>query len=419
MKKGKKIISKIIIITVIILLQFLVFYNSVLATTIDKANVYMIGDCGTLLKYKGVPVKVSYVQYTNDGMDYPAYCLDKTKPGAENGEYTVSVSEMIQDIGLWRRVSNGYPYKTIEELGVANKEEAFTATKQAIYCYVHGNNPADYTPIGEAGERTLRAMNQIIMQAENSSEIKIANTLKVSEETTKWEQDTNDKDYISKTFSVSANVQIQNYFVNIHGNNIEEIVITDLQNQAKNEFHSNEKFKILLPIKKLKESGEFNIIVEAKVKTKPVLYGTAPNSNLQDYALTAAIYEDGIGELQQKYSKNETEIVVIKQDEETREKIDNVEFILLNDKMEEIMQGLITDEDGMIKISNLLPGKYYLKEVYTPDGYLNAEELINIEISWNENLTVYVYNKKENKPEIQIDKKEETKVIKKLPTTGM
>ena len=66
---------------------------------------------------------------------------------------------------MWRYLINGYPYKTIEQLGCATKEEAFTATKQAIYCYIHGNDINDYEPIGEAGVRTINAMKQIIANA--------------------------------------------------------------------------------------------------------------------------------------------------------------------------------------------------------------------------------------------------------------
>ena len=51
-----------------------------------------------------------------------------------------------------------------------NKQEAFTATKQAIYCYIHGNNPNDYQSIGEAGQRTLNALNKILQDAKNSKE---------------------------------------------------------------------------------------------------------------------------------------------------------------------------------------------------------------------------------------------------------
>ena len=419
MKKLKKLFIITGVVFIILVLQFCVFYNSVVATQLDSANIYMVGDCGSLLRYKGVEVKVSYVQYTYEGVNYPAYCLDKTKPGAENGAYTVSVNSMIQDVGLWRRIINGYPYKSIEELGVANKEEAFTATKQAIYCYIHGNNPADYTPIGEAGERTLRAMHQIIAQAQSSSETKISNYIELKDEDVNWKVDDIEKNYISKVFSILSDAQIQDYSIYFQENTIDGIKITNLQNTLKNEFQPDEKFKILIPIESLREKGEFRILANAKVKTKPVLYGTAPDSGLQDYALTAATYEDGVGEISLQYPKNETEIIVIKQDEESNERLKNVEFALLNENKEVIKQGLLTDEEGKIQISNLLPGKYYLKEVHTSLGYIPTEELIELEVAWNDSLTVTVYNQKEKKPEIKTEKKETVKQVKKLPVTGM
>ena len=419
MKKLKKLFIITGVVFIILVLQFCVFYNSVVATQLDSANIYMVGDCGSLLRYKGVEVKVSYVQYTYEGVNYPAYCLDKTKPGAENGAYTVSVNSMIQDVGLWRRIINGYPYKSIEELGVANKEEAFTATKQAIYCYIHGNNPADYTPIGEAGERTLRAMHQIIAQAQSSSETKISNYIEIKDEDANWKVDEIEKSYISKVFSILSDAQIQDYSIHFQENTIDGIKITNLQNTVKNEFQPDEKFKILIPIESLREKGEFRILANAKVKTKPVLYGTAPDSGLQDYALTAATYEDGVGEISLQYPKNETEIIVIKQDEESNERLKNVEFALLNENKEMIKQGLLTDEEGKIQISNLLPGKYYLKEVHTSLGYIPTEELIELEVEWNDSLTVTVYNQKEKKPEIKTEKNETVKQVKKLPVTGM
>ena len=419
MKKLKKLFIITGVVFIILVLQFCVFYNSVVATQLDSANIYMVGDCGSLLRYKGVEVKVSYVQYTYEGVNYPAYCLDKTKPGAENGAYTVSVNSMIQDVGLWRRIINGYPYKSLEELGVANKEEAFTATKQAIYCYIHGNNPADYTPIGEAGERTLRAMHQIIAQAQSSSETKISNYIELKDEDVNWKVDEIEKSYISKVFSILSDAQIQDYSIHFQENTIDGIKITNLQNTVKNEFQPDEKFKILIPIESLREKGEFRILANAKVKTKPVLYGTAPDSGLQDYALTAATYEDGVGEISLQYPKNETEIIVIKQDEESNERLKNVEFALLNENKEVIKQGLLTDEEGKIQISNLLPGKYYLKEVHTSLGYIPTEELIELEVEWNDSLTVTVYNQKEKKPEIKTEKNETVKQVKKLPVTGM
>ena len=416
-------IKKIILVVIAIILNFLGVANSVNAANINSAHIYALNDCGKLLTYKGIPVKVTYVEYNEN---YPAYCLDKTKPGAEEGEYNVSVNSAINDVKLWRRIINGYPYKTIEQLGVANKEEAFTATKQAIYCYIHGNNPNDYGSIGEAGKRTLNAMKNIIENAEKSSENKISSTITVNKDEKEWKQDKISKEYVSKTYSVSAGAKINNYTIKVskeNAKNIGGIKLTDENNNEKKEFFPNENFKILIPIKELKDDGKINIEVEAQVETKPVLYGTAPDSNHQDYALTAATFEDGKGNTNDKYYKNETRIVIVKQDQETGEKLSNVEFQLLDKEKNIVYSDLKTDNNGKIVIENIIPGEYYLKEVKTIDGYMLYEQLINVKVDLNEELTITVNNSKEETPEIQTETKNNkeisNKVLKKLPVTGM
>lgn len=418
----KNIITKAMAVVSMLILSALGFINSVYATNINTANIYAVRDCGNLLTYKETPVKVTYVEYINEGNHYPAYCMDKTKVGAETNSYNVSIEGAVNDVGLWRRIINGYPYKSIQELGVANEQEAFTATKQAIYCYIHGNNPSDYGAIGEAGQRTLNAMHTIINNAQNSKESKISSTIKINKNSDNWKQDENEKNYVSKVYSVSAGANIQNYKIILSRKNNQDIggiKLTDINNKTKTEFSPNEKFKILVPIKEMKEKGNFELKVEAKISTKPVLYGIAPNSSYQDYALTGATYEDGIGNIQDEYFKNETKIIILKQDEDTNEKLEGVEFELLDENKNVVYNGLKTDKDGKINIENIVPGRYYIKETNTKDGYLRFEDLIKIDINLNEQMTVTVNNKKEEKPKIETSKNT-TEVSKKiLPVTGM
>ena len=418
----KNIITKAMAVVSMLILSALGFINSVYATNINTANIYAVRDCGNLLTYKGTPVKVTYVEYINEGNHYPAYCMDKTKVGAETNSYNVSIEGAVNDVGLWRRIINGYPYKSIQELGVANAQEAFTATKQAIYCYIHGNNPSDYGAIGEAGQRTLNAMHTIINNAQNSKESKISSTIKINKNSDSWKQDENEKNYVSKVYSVSAGANIQNYKIILSRKNNQDIggiKLTDINNKTKTEFSPNEKFKILVPIKEMKEKGNFELKVEAKISTKPVLYGTAPNSSYQDYALTGATYEDGTGNIQDEYFKNETKIIILKQDEDTNEKLEGEEFELLDENKNVVYNGLKTDKDGKINIENIVPGRYYIKETNTKDGYLRFEDLIKIDINLNEQMTVTVNNKKEEKPKIETSKNT-TEVSKKiLPVTGM
>lgn len=412
------------IIISLIIINILTIFNSVQATNIDTANIISGGDCGSLLIYKGIIVKTYYAQYIQDGISYPAYCLDKTKHGVDNQlSYSVSVQNAISDVNLWRIITNGYPYKSIEELGCNNKEEAFTATKQAIYCYIHGNKLSDYKAIGEAGNRTLNALNKIVNDAEKCTDTQISNTIKIIKEKDSFEVDELEEEYVSKIYSIQSAIQILNYKVNIKSENLElpeGIKITDLKNTPKTDFTKDEKFKILIPIKNMTEENSFNIEVETQINSKPILYGQAPNSSYQDYALTAATYEDTKGITKDTYLKNETKVKIIKQDQETKERLENVEFSILNNKKELIYANLKTNENGEIEVKNLIPGKYYIQETNTKDGYLLNEELIEFDISLNETLTINISNIFEKRSEPQPIEKEITEtVIKKLPITGM
>ena len=227
MNKVKNISKKIVITISLVILNTMLFINSVIAGEMNSTHIYSSGSCGELLKYKGGLVIVEYAEYKDNGVSYPAYCLDKTKHGVEGDfSYDVSIKDAIKDVGLWKVIVNGYPYKTIEELGVANKEEAFTATKQAVYCYVHGNKLSDYEGIGEAGKRTLNAMYKIIDNANKSTETQISSTLTINKNSDEWKQDSKDKNYISKTYSVSADTVIEKYKIKIEsekGKDIEGI----------------------------------------------------------------------------------------------------------------------------------------------------------------------------------------------------
>ena len=420
-KKGIKIILMILMMTC---MSFLNFTNAVIASShINTANIQSLGDCGQLLKYKGSIVITYYAGYTYDGITYPAYCLDKTKQGvsATNPAYTVSVEEAIKDVNLWKIIINGYPYKTIEELGVANKEEAFTATKQAIYTYIHGNQLSDYEAIGEAGQRTLNALYKIVNSANQSTETQISNQIDILKLQEQWKQDEIMPDYVSKTYKVSSETNIRNFKVNVtdeNGKGIEGIKITNEKNEEKEEFTSDEVFKILIPIKTMTEDKTIHI--ETEINTKPILYGKASDSNLQDYALTASTYEDGTGEEKDYYSKNQTKLIIIKKDKETGENLQGVEFQVLDENKNVIYTNLKTDENGKIIVENLIPGKYYIKETRTISGYEIYEDLIEVDISLNEEMTVTVNNHEEEIPEI--DKTTENKEVTSkriLPVTGM
>ena len=64
-----------------------------------------------------------------------------------------------------------------------------------------------------------------------------------------------------------------------------------------------------------------------------------------------------------------------------------------------------------------MPNKYYIKEINSIDGYEIYDELIEVDIALNEELTVTINNNKEEKP--VFEKIEKEKSVRKLPITGM
>lgn len=416
MKITLKVATVLGIICLMLMMNFLVFLNSVKATNIgniSQVDLRSLGNCGQLLKYKGVIVKTYYVEYSHDGASYPAYCLDKNLAGVSDDlTYSVTSNGVINDVGLWRTIINGYPYKSIYELGVSNKEEAFTATKQAIYCYLFENTPEDYEAIGEAGQRTLNALNQIVFNANDSTETQLTNTVSIKPISSEWLQDKEKPEYVSKIYAFNSNVSHTDYKIELQGNCPEGAIVTNVEGIEETHFQGDSNFKVMFPIAELKNNGDFTINVRTEVKTKPVLYGASPNSGWQNYALTAYMYEDAICKYEDGYNKNETKIKIKKQDASTKEPISGVEFELLNEKQEIVYSNLKTDGNGEVVIDMIMPGTYFVRETMVPEGYKIYKELIKVEAELNKEVTVIVDNKK-------VEIIEVPKELKVLPVTGM
>lgn len=425
----KKLIS---IISIIVILIGLVPISSKAVVPIDTAYIYANKKTNGLLMWKGLRIHTHLAVYKKDGKEYPAYCMDRELPGVEIGRtQTVDVKQLVNNVMVWRAIINGYPYKSISELGCNTEEEAYLATKQAVYCMLTNRDVNEYSAIGEAGERTLNALKTIVNNARNSNQTKVSSELTVNEQEKLWKIDDLDGKYISKTFSVTANTSMSKYTVNVKNLKIEGYKLVDQNNKEKTEFTNSEKFKILIPIQEVKQDGNFSIEVSAQVATKPVFYGESRDSGLQSYALTGYTYEEGTGSKKVYYTKNETKIIITKTDDKTGKKLEGVEFELLDKDQNKIYTEITTNKDGMAIIDNLLPGIYYVKETRTLEGYQLYSKLIKVELELNEETTVNVINseeepeiyKEEKKTELAVKEEQSgikvKKTVQKLPKTGM
>lgn len=395
-----------IIISIIVMIISLIPMRTSAVEPIDTTTIYSKGLTDGLLVRDGITRHTYLAFYKKDGKEYPAYCMNRELPGVEEGPQTVKVNELVTNIMVWRVLINGYPYKTLAELGCNTEAEAYLATKQAIYCVLEDIDVNSFTAVdSDAGRRTLKALKQIVANAKKSTVSKVSSALTINQENTIWKVDKLDSKYVSRTFKVTANAGFNTYTVSIKGAGIDGIKIVDENNNSKSTFKPNEKFKILIPITNILKDGSFTINVFAEVNTKPVLYGKSTVSGLQNYALTGYTYEDGTGSKQVYYSKNDTKIIIVKKEETNGKVLQGVEFEVLDENKKQLYAGLKTDSKGQIQLDNLLPGTYYIRETKTLDGYQIYDKLIKVKLDLNEKSTVQVINSKEP-PEIHIENKE-------------
>ena len=423
--KIKRILA-ILIILVTIVTMLSLFKTEAKAATylIEEADLYSKEEL-VCFKYQGTKIGVEFVVYEKDGIEYPAYCLNKNLPGVTEDEgYTVTVDKLVTNNKIWRAVTNGYPFKTAKQLGCNSDAEAFAATKMAVYDAMYNYNWDDFEGMNAQGNRIITAAEKIAKAARSSSETKPISIVDINEISEEWKIDNIDSKYISREFEVACNVQYDKYSLKVNNSGIDNIKIVDGNNVEKTELKNGENFKVLIPITELDTSGEIEIEAVADVKTRPILYGESGDSSKQSYALVAGDYEFENAKIKIKYTANETKIEIVKRDAETEELLQGAKFNILDENKNIIYSDITTNKEGVAVIERVIPGRYYIQEVKSPEGYTLYGELIEIDIELNQKYTVNInnYEKPEDEEkEVENNDKEITKTGEKekyLPRTG-
>ena len=79
----KKLKIKLAVVLIIVVLMINIIGNiyKVEAFSITSAELYSKGAYSNMIRYNGVEVLTTFVVYQKDGVEYPAYCMDKDIPG--------------------------------------------------------------------------------------------------------------------------------------------------------------------------------------------------------------------------------------------------------------------------------------------------------------------------------------------------
>ena len=413
----RKTTQKSIAFLLILFSLFSVCSNLVFAATeIDSALIKDGGDCGYHLQFwdsnanRWSYIITTFAYYEQNGVQYPAYCLNRDLPGVGGqvggDSYQVNVNEVINDVRLWRVAINGYPYQSPESMGLENKFDAFVATKQSIYCIIYGTDPTTYYRGGDArGEAIKNAIINLVNIGRNGSQTPVNTDVTAN----KVGGFTEEGDYYYQEYSINSPVETSQYTITATNGLPAGSQITNMSNNEQTTFSGNEHFKVRVPKTALTSDINVTIALQAKCKEYPVFYGETTIPGTQDYLLTFDPFGDVTGQVNLNIKTNTGKIKIVKNDEDTNKPIQGVTFQLTKGDGT-VIANSTTNENGEATFPNLYQGNYQLKEIATNDNYILNEMSFDVNVEYNKtaiktitnehkkgDLTVYKVDKDNNK----------------------
>mgnify|MGYP003369199936 CR=1 FL=1 len=408
-KKQNKIVSTILL-AVIVMINILPTGISLAVNVGDTVGLTSLGNVPYHLKSHSLPsggyVITSLAGYHENGKFYPAYCINKDKPGVDdNREYDVTLTEILSDQvtynKVWRVVTAGYPYNSPESLGVSDWRYAYQATKMAVYCVLGQSNVNSFYATDSTGQAIVNLINRLVNEGENGTatyRTPVANINKSGNMILSG-------DYYVQNYSVTTNVSIASYEVAMTGFP-SGTKITNTAGGEQKVFGNGENFQVRLP-KNIVETQDINgkLRVDVNSKSYAVFYGTSFNSEVQDYAVTGDPIALTSTTENVNLKGNKSTLKIKKIDSETKQPIKDTTYELTREDGTVIGRAT-TDSTGNLSFYELYQANYTLKEVKSNDDYVISKETIDIKTKYNKITEVTLENehKKGNLKVYKVDK---------------
>ena len=404
MSRWKKFMSMLMAAVFMLSTGVQAFAGTSLDTALNKVNLYTKGSQGAqLLTWKGVVDPHNFaatiiVYKAEDGKEYPAYCANPNRPGVENlagKSYDVDADQKDTDPAVWGVITNGYPYKTPQELGVNTEYEAYYATKMAVWAVVHDNysNLNDWKANGSQNANVEKAMKDLVAKG-RANQYVYKTWLAMNPKSPKAEPDSKDSNYLSQEYTLECNVNIRSYRVVIDGDVPAGAKVTDVNNNEKDTFDASEKtFKVLIPKEAVGDGGSFRVLVKGKLENKAVLFGKS-HANKQDYYVAPLPSYNGDSWVDLPYGTEgtvppdtpdpdtpdtpdtpntptpSTDLQILKVDKGTQKGLAGAVFKVEVDAT--TIGHYVTDSSGQVTIKNI-SGTVSVTEEVPPEGYVLDE----------------------------------------------
>ena len=286
------------------------------------------------------------------------------------------MSQIANNQMVWRVLLNGFPYKTPAEMGVPDERSAFAVTKQAVYAVLDGRDTSRYSGVDAIGNQMADAVRRLVDIGRNGTQTYQDPVINVSTISPAG-VDNIDSNYISQTFNVSSEVNMKDINVILDTFSAPNgTKVTDINNNERTNFDKGENFKVLVPRENIKDEITVQFTLSGQCETYPILFGKAPNDNVQDYVLTTDPFVVSTAKSQMNYKPSvDIEIDKISSGESEitgKGEGEPLEGAKFNVKSEDgsFNKDYYTDANGKITLSNMDIQKYIITELESAKYYL-------------------------------------------------
>lgn len=369
----------------------------------------------------------NYVDAKGQKKEVPAYCVN---PNIKGVPQTVGVGESIKYLANERSsdpkvvgiISNGYPHRSLGELKLDNKYQAYYATKMALWCYLLPNwNIANLKVAPgltgselDIGNRILAAAKDIYKRGTTYNYMLEPRMTATPDKSAAYSVTVDGKQYKQQVFTIWSETWVYDYDIAVsfadpgsvpQGTRIvdeNDQDITAVTTKWTGDGYGG-KFKVLYPADSIEgESGSVQLSLTADVAQYAAMYAVCQEKdkygNLQNYIcdldnsrhmeLAAVSSYTGSGEPDPK----ETALKIVKLEEGTKIPLEGAVFSVYDPEGRKV-GSFSTSPDGTVIIPLTLEGHYTVTEEIPPQYHLLSEERTqHADVEYNKVATLTFWN---------------------------
>ena len=371
----------------------------------------------------------TYYSYDNGSgstREIPAYCVNPNTVGVPQ---TVGVGESIEyladekasDPKVVGIVANGYPTRSLTELGLENKYQGYYATKMALWCYLISDwdinnlkvNPTLTGVELQRAQKILAAAKDIYARGTAWNEMLSPEVSCTPDRDTAYEVTIDGKQYKQQVFTFWSKTWVCDYAVNVSFSDPslvpEGTRIVDMNNQDITTITTKGtgdgyagKFKVLYPLESVQgETGSVQLSFSTNVYKYAVFFAICQEKDeygeLQNYVVDTdptttmrlsaySNYSDGTT------IEYETGLRILKYETGTEIPISGALFEVIGPDGDSVGT-FVTNGDGRIEIPLKKSGNYTVVEREAPQHYMISEEPAqNVTVVYDEVAEVTFFN---------------------------